>query len=108
VEIRVRLPRIPPGLGVNLLGVAGLVAIVCAVAALTSWKWGLLAAGVFAVGLTVVAQYQETLAVRAPAGGNVKPLAEVRQSRISATAEAQLAAEAARTTAELPRVNAAR
>ena len=55
-EIRIPVPRISAGLASNLLGVAGLLAIIFAVGALTSWKWGLLAAGVFSVALTVMAQ----------------------------------------------------
>jgi uncharacterized protein (DUF58 family) len=81
----------------NLLGAAGLLAIIVAVAALTSWKWGLLAAGGFAVALTVIAQYQQAAEQAAPAGANVTPMEPVRRSRISVTAEAQLAAERART-----------
>lgn len=102
--VRVPVPRISPGMGTNLLGVAGLLAIVCAIASLTSWRWGLLAAGLFAVALTVIAQAGAAQASPAAAGGNVTPIEQARQGRISATAEAQLAAER---TAELPRVDAA-
>lgn len=63
VHFRIPLPRIPQGLGSNLVGLAGLVMIVLAIASLTSWKWGLLSAGVFAVTLTVIAQVQATPAV---------------------------------------------
>lgn len=95
--VRIPVPRISPGLLTNLLGVAGLLTIVFAVASLTSWKWGLLTAGLFAVTLTVVAQLQESQPT--PAGATVTPIAEAKKSRIAATAEAQLAAERARTEA---------
>jgi hypothetical protein len=82
--VRVPVPRMPAGLGTNLLGVAGLVAIVLAVGSLTDWRWGLLIAGLFAVGLTVIAQKQE--AQVSPAGANVTAIAPVR-SRMAAVAE---------------------
>lgn len=54
--VTIRIPALPRGLFTNLLGVAGLVAVVVAIGALTDWRWALLAAGVFAVALHVVAQ----------------------------------------------------
>lgn len=93
-HIRVPVPRIPAGLGTNLLGLAGLVAVVCAIGALTNWRWGLLAAGVFALALTVIAQAQESPARSAPAGGNVAPIESARKGRISVTAAAMEAAKA--------------
>jgi hypothetical protein len=92
--VRIPVPRISPGLLTNLLGVVGLITIVFAVASLTSWKWGLLTAGLFAVTLTVIAQVQESQPT--PAGATVTPIAAAPKSRISLTAEAQLAAERAR------------
>jgi hypothetical protein len=94
--VRVPVPRMPAGLGTNLLGVAGLVAIVFAIGSLTSWKWALLIAGLFAVGLTVIAQKQE--AQVSPAGANVTAMGPVRQSRMAAVAE--------QVTSEFPKVDA--
>ena len=60
----IQVPSPPPGLGTNLLGVAGLAAVVVAVGALTDWRWALLLAGVFAVALCWVAhQHQAAAAV---------------------------------------------
>jgi hypothetical protein len=59
VEIRIAVPRVPPGLAANLLGLAGLVAFALAVGGLTGdWWWSVLVGGVFAVGLSYVAQTQ--------------------------------------------------
>ena len=75
MEIRVRLPRIPAGLGTNLLGALGLVAIVVAIGLLAGFAWALLAGGVFAVGLAVLAQYQgQPQAVRDTGTGDVRQL----------------------------------
>lgn len=57
MEIRFRLPRVPSGLGANLLGLAGLIAVAVAVGGLTgSWWWSILVGGVFAFGLSWIAQ----------------------------------------------------
>ncbi len=69
--VTIRVPAPPPGLLANLLGLAGLVAIIVAIGALASWPWALLAAGVFAVGLAWLAGLQQ----QAPA---VRPAAPVR------------------------------
>lgn len=50
-EIKFTVPLWTANLLPNLLGLAGLVAICFAVAALTDWRWGLLAGGIFAVVL---------------------------------------------------------
>lgn len=53
--ITVRIPA-PRGLGTNLLGVVGLLAVVVAVGGLTgNWWWSLLLGGLAAVGLAYVA-----------------------------------------------------
>lgn len=53
--ITVRIP-VPRGLGPNLLGLVGLIAVMVAIGGLTgNWWWSLLAAGVLAVGLAYVA-----------------------------------------------------
>jgi hypothetical protein len=43
----------------NLVGLLGLIGIVVAIGALTSWPWALLAAGVFAVALSALASAQQ-------------------------------------------------
>lgn len=56
-EIRIPVPRPPRGLGANLLGLFGLVAFALAIGGLTgNWWWSVLVGGVFAVGLSYVAQ----------------------------------------------------
>lgn len=62
--ISFRLPKVPSGLGANLLGVAGFVAIVVAVGMLAGLAWAILGAGVIAVGLAVIAQMGEQQAQR--------------------------------------------
>lgn len=56
-EIRIPVPRLPRGLGANLIGLAGLVAVVLAVGGLTGngW-WSVLLGGLVSVGLSYVAQ----------------------------------------------------
>lgn len=58
MEIRIPLPRIPAGLGANLVGLLGLAAIVVAIGMLAGVAWAVLAGGVIAVGLAYVAQTQ--------------------------------------------------
>lgn len=53
-EIRIRVPHPSSTLLNNLLGILGLVAMVVAVGGLAGWLWGLLAAGVVAVGLSLI------------------------------------------------------
>lgn len=49
--------RVPSSLLVsNLIGVAGLLAVLAAVGLLAGWAWALLGAGVIAVGLCALAQ----------------------------------------------------
>jgi hypothetical protein len=68
VEIRIAVPRVPAGLIANLLGLAGLVAFALAVGGLAgNWWWSALVGGVFAVGLSYVAQTQAASEVAAPA-----------------------------------------
>jgi uncharacterized membrane protein HdeD (DUF308 family) len=74
--VTIRIPVPSSTVVSNLLGVAGLLAVVFAIAALTSWKWGLLAAGILGVALAVLAQYQ----VREPAGA-ATDLNDVRRGR---------------------------
>lgn len=56
--VRVPVPRIPAGLGSNLLGVAGLVAVVVAVGMLAGAAWAVLTGGLLAVGLAAIGQAQ--------------------------------------------------
>jgi hypothetical protein len=59
VEISFRVPKLPSGLAMNLVGLFGLVAMVLAVGGLThNWWWSLLAGGAVAFGLAYVAQTQ--------------------------------------------------
>lgn len=83
--VTIRVPAPPPGLLANLLGLAGLVAIIVAIGALTSWPWALLAAGVFAVALAWLASVQQ----QAPA---VRSAAPVRPIRSGASAVASVKA----------------
>lgn len=56
--VTIRIPALPAGLLSNLLGLAGLVAVVVALGALTgNWWWSLLSGGAVAVVLSVIAQY---------------------------------------------------
>jgi hypothetical protein len=61
MEIRIAVPRLPQGLVANLIGLAGLIAMVLAVGGLTgNWWWSVLAGGLVAFGLAMVAQLQAT------------------------------------------------
>ncbi len=55
MEIRIKLPRLTPGLLSNLLGVAGLLGGVVAIGGLTNPWWALLAGSLIAVGLSYAA-----------------------------------------------------
>lgn len=56
-EIRIPVPRVPPGLGSNLLGLLGLVAVAVALGGLFgNWWVTALVGGVFAVALAHMAQ----------------------------------------------------
>lgn len=79
MEIRIAVPRLPHGLAMNLLGLAGLVAMVLAVGGLTgNWWWSVLAGGFVAFGLAFLAQQQE--AVAAKAAEPAKPALAVARS----------------------------
>lgn len=57
MDLHIRVPRVPSGAFSNLLGVAGLVAFALAIGGLTgNWWWSVLLGGVFAVGLSYIAQ----------------------------------------------------
>lgn len=73
--VTIRIPAPSSVLLTNLLGVLGVLSIVIAVAALTSWQWGLLTFGLFALTLVVAAQ----TAARATAAGTVTELDTHRQ-----------------------------
>jgi hypothetical protein len=56
--VTIRIPALPAGLLSNLLGLLGLVAVVAAAGGLTgNWWWSVLAGGVVATSLSVIAQY---------------------------------------------------
>jgi hypothetical protein len=79
MEIRINVPRIPSGLFANLIGLAGLVAVVLAVDGLTgNWWWSVLAGGVVAVGLAYIAQTQA--AAEASTAEPAKPALAVARS----------------------------
>jgi len=63
VEVRIRLPRIPTGAISNLVGLAGIIAMVVAIGGLTGniW-WSVLAGGAAALVLAVLAQLAEETA----------------------------------------------
>lgn len=68
--VTLRIPVPSSAMVVNLLGVVSVAAIIAAIAILTAWPWALLAAGVFGLALTLVAQNA------APAeSDNVRPIA---------------------------------
>lgn len=64
------VPKMPPGLFSNLFGLLGLATVCVAIALLTDYRWGMLSAGVFAVGLTVLGQMSQQQAAK----DNVTPL----------------------------------
>lgn len=72
--VTLRIPVPSSAMVVNLLGVVGVLAIVAAVGILTAWPWALLAAGVFAVTLALVAQNAAPVET-----GNVRPIAGHRR-----------------------------
>lgn len=66
MEIRIAVPRLPQGLVANFAGLLGLLAVAVAVGGLTgAWWWSLLVGGVFAVGLSWIAQTHAGAAVAA-------------------------------------------
>lgn len=82
-EIRIPVPRIPRGLGANLLGLAGLVAFALAIGGLTgNWWWSVLVGGVLAVGLAYIAQ-THAVAETTEADATV-PVASTARSRVHA------------------------
>lgn len=66
--ISFKVPMWTANLLPNLLGLASIVMICWAIAALTDWRWGVLAGGIFGLAITV------WMATSAPAGAEVKPL----------------------------------
>lgn len=57
MEIRIAVPRLPSGAGANIVGLLGLLGVVLAVGGLAgNWWWSVLVGGVFAVGLSYIAQ----------------------------------------------------
>lgn len=78
MEIRIAVPRVPPGLPANLLGLFGLIGVALAVGGLTgSWWWSVLVGSVFAVGLSFVAQTQAQAAA-AEAAADEPPTVPLR------------------------------
>lgn len=78
-EIRFKVPRIPPGLLSNLLGLAGLIAVALAVGGLTgNWWWTVAAGGVFAVALSWMASTDEPAAATGDA--TVHPIGAARSA----------------------------
>lgn len=69
--LSVTIPQWTANLLPNLLGLLGLVAVCYAIAALTDFRWGILAGGVFAV---VLAVWISPAAVPAAEAGNVRSL----------------------------------
>ena len=75
VQFRVPVPTSTALL--NALGVAGLIAIIFSIGALTSWQWGVMAFGVIAVGIVVLAQTSAASTAR-PAARSVADLEAAR------------------------------
>jgi hypothetical protein len=69
VDVHFRLPVPSSTLVTNLLGLLGLAAVVIAVGLLAGFAWGLLGAGVIAVGLSALAQNAARPAPVAAAAG---------------------------------------
>lgn len=85
MEFRIRLPRIPAGLGMNLVGLFGLIAVALAVGGLTgNWWWSALVGGGFAVGLSWVAATHAQAEVAEPAEAERPRLAPAPASARSA------------------------
>jgi len=82
VEIRIAVPRLPSGLAANLIGLLGLIGVALAVGGLAgNWWWSVLVGGVFAVGLSYVAQ---THAVAAEADATAPVVAARTQPAVRA------------------------
>lgn len=77
MDVRFHIPAPSSMLISNLLGVLGLVAVVVAVGMLASFAWALLAAGIIATGLCVLAQNAARPAVNAAAPAGAPPLKAV-------------------------------
>jgi hypothetical protein len=74
--VTVKIPAPPRGLLSNLLGLAGLVAVVAAVGGLTgNWWWSALAGGIAAVALSYIAHLNADSAESA--GERTEPLRDV-------------------------------
>lgn len=64
--VTIKIPALPRGFGSNLLGLAGLAAVIVAVGGLSgNWWWSLLAAGATAVGMAVLAQLNHSAVAQA-------------------------------------------
>jgi hypothetical protein len=89
-EIRIPVPRPPRGLGANLVGLVGLVWVALAVGGLTgNWWWSLLIGGVFAVGLSYIAQThaaaaESDVAVPVAAAARTQPAVRAVPTPVSA------------------------
>jgi hypothetical protein len=56
--VTIKIPALPRGMGSNLLGLVGLVAVVVSVGGLTgNWWWSGLLGGLVCAGMAVLAQY---------------------------------------------------
>lgn len=80
MKVTVTLPRLPAGALSNLVGLAGLLAVVVAIGGLTgnAW-WSVLTGGVFAVGLAALSQLGEQAAAEpgmAVAASGPRPVAK--------------------------------
>jgi hypothetical protein len=81
MEIRIAVPRLPQGLAMNLFGLAGLIAIVLAIGGLTgNWWWSVLAGGIVAFGMTLVAHTQAAAAAAAETEPGKPALAVARSA----------------------------
>jgi hypothetical protein len=84
IYIRVRVPRLPAGLGANLLGLAGLIGFAVTVGALAgTWWWSVGVGSVFAVGLSWLASSEQP-ATAAPAGADSSNVHQIASSGVRA------------------------
>jgi hypothetical protein len=59
--VTIRIPALRPGTASNVLGAVGLVGIVVSIGMLAGWPWAMLAGGIVAIALALIAQNAQTV-----------------------------------------------